>query len=310
MWPVGVVRLICLSIRKTRNSTISFTNDRKRSHLNGPDRRNRVSLLFYDNLYALFLVLYLSVRKICWVCYGSEVDEPELEWISPCQCRGATKWVHQLCLQQWVDEKQKGASSVDVSCPQCRFEYQIVYPNTSFLLVLYEKINKLVTSCSPMILSGVAAGSLYWVSFSYGYASTVLALGLEESIHFLGDQDIHFYVLFLPLMPWAMVGLKLLRFEVLLIKSWYWLTPMVYKLINKLPGFGHEPVQEYSFVPAHIPAASFVSRSIVSTVCLPLISSLAGWVLSYYMRSSSRLKRTILVSDLVVVLVFIYFQVV
>ena len=36
--------------------------------------------------------------------------------------------VHQLCLQRWVDEKQKGNYSGKVSCPQCNTEYIIVYP--------------------------------------------------------------------------------------------------------------------------------------------------------------------------------------
>jgi len=230
------------------------------------------------------------------VCYGNEYDEPDLEWISPCECRGATKWVHQLCLQQWVDEKQKGASSVDVSCPQCRFAYQIVYPDTNWLLYLYENINKLVTASSPAMLVGITAGSLYWMSFSYGYAATALALGPSESGRFLSNQEPGFHVIILPVIPWMIVGMKLLRFEVLIIKSWYWLTPFFYKMMNKLPGFAQERVQEYSFRPEQIPAGQFVSRSIVSTVTLPLISSALGWFLSFFMKSSC-LKRTLLVSE-------------
>ena len=233
------------------------------------------------------------------MCYGSEVDEPGLEWISPCQCRGATKWVHQLCLQQWVDEKQKGASSVDVNCPQCRFEYQIVYPDTSFLLLIYEHINNLLTSSSPVIIAGVAGSSLYWVLFTHGYVTTALALGKEEFVKFFGTQESSVVLVVLPLMPLAVLGLKLLRLEVYVIKASYWVAPVFYKLINKLSintGLGNEAVQEYSFVPANVPVVSFLSRSILSTFFLPFISSSVGWFLSFVMKSSSSLRRTVVVS--------------
>ena len=44
------------------------------------------------------------------------------------RCRGTTKWVHQTCLQRWVDEKQRGNSTTKVSCPQCNTEYLILFP--------------------------------------------------------------------------------------------------------------------------------------------------------------------------------------
>ncbi len=85
--------------------------------------------------------------KHCWVCFATDEDDFSACWVSPCRCRGTAKWVHQECLQRWVDEKQQGSSGGDlffffllsifrkifiylvkVACPQCNTEYIIVYP--------------------------------------------------------------------------------------------------------------------------------------------------------------------------------------
>merc|ERR1712088_1121502 len=49
-----------------------------------------------------------EIEKQCWICFASENDDPSAVWTSPCRCRGTSKWVHQACIQRWVDEKQKG----------------------------------------------------------------------------------------------------------------------------------------------------------------------------------------------------------
>lgn len=68
------------------------------------------------------------LRRNCWVCFATDEDDLSAEWVRPCRCRGTTKWVHQTCLQRWVDEKQRGNSTAKVSCPQCGTEYNIKYP--------------------------------------------------------------------------------------------------------------------------------------------------------------------------------------
>lgn len=63
------------------------------------------------------------------MCFATDEDDRTAEWVRPCRCRGSTKWVHQTCLQRWVDEKQRGNSTARVACPQCNAEYLIVFPN-------------------------------------------------------------------------------------------------------------------------------------------------------------------------------------
>ena len=53
--------------------------------------------------------------KHCWVCFATDEDDFSACWVSPCRCRGTAKWVHQECLQRWVDEKQQGSSGGSLS---------------------------------------------------------------------------------------------------------------------------------------------------------------------------------------------------
>lgn len=75
-------------------------------------------------------------KKHCWVCFCTEEDDQNALWVRPCNCKGTSEWVHQLCLLRWVDEKQKGNPLGEVSCPQCNTKYIIVYPDMGELTFL------------------------------------------------------------------------------------------------------------------------------------------------------------------------------
>lgn len=246
-------------------------------------------------------MLFLIGRRTCWVCFAAEEDEPGLEWTSPCRCRGATKWVHQDCLQPWIDQKQLGSSTIEVSCPQCQHPYDIVYPTTTPLLYVYEYGNRAITFLSPVILATLTASSLYWVSFTFGITSASIALGKERSIEFFSKPESSLVVVALPILPWVILGVKLLRPEVLTLRVWYGVVVPAIHLIRKMLPAGKSHISSDSqvqrrFVPAQTPVVPFLARSIVSTFLLPIYSSAIGWGLSYVMRSSSTLKRTLLVS--------------
>eukprot|EP00742_Colponemidia_sp_Colp-10_P022735 GILJ01026927.1.p1 GENE.GILJ01026927.1~~GILJ01026927.1.p1 ORF type:complete len:210 (-),score=4.65 GILJ01026927.1:26-655(-) len=46
----------------------------------------------------------------CWIC----LDEETEDLVSPCQCRGSIKWVHQQCVIGWMRESQK------LTCSLCQ----------------------------------------------------------------------------------------------------------------------------------------------------------------------------------------------
>ncbi len=86
---------------------------------------------------------FICRRRQCWLCLGQEeLDQPldqslstndskssdDSQWLSPCRCRGTAKWIHNECLQLWIDEKQKLDTSVAVKCSQCNTQYVLVFP--------------------------------------------------------------------------------------------------------------------------------------------------------------------------------------
>lgn len=211
-------------------------------------------------------------------------------------CRGATKWVHQLCLQQWIDEKQKGSSSVEVNCPQCQYTYEIVYPSGNFLLYIYEIGNRAVTFSSPLILAGLTASSLYWLSFTFGITAVSAALGRERSVEFFSQPDSSMAIVALPLMPWAILGFKVMRIEVQLLRVWYSvISPLINALMVKKSSSHTRQLSR--FIPAQVNILPYLSRCVVGTFFLPVVASSIGWALSYITSSISAPKRTLLVRE-------------
>lgn len=88
----------------------------------------------------------------CWVCFGTESDDyDEAIWLSPCQCKGTMKWVHEDCLQRWIDEKQERTNSHRVSCSQCNTHYIMCFPPVNYLVKLIEQYDRLLYGSSPFV---------------------------------------------------------------------------------------------------------------------------------------------------------------
>ena len=66
------------------------------------------------------------------------------------RCRGSTKWVHQACIQRWVDEKQKGNATAEVECPQCGLAYVIQLPYSNMLVATLDTVEKLIQKTCPV----------------------------------------------------------------------------------------------------------------------------------------------------------------
>lgn len=129
--------------------------------------QNRGSVIYYsrliplsescsgekDGVLKIMSLLSLLIYRSCWVCFATDEDDRTAEWVRPCRCRGSTKWVHQACLQRWVDEKQRGNSTARVACPQCNAEYLIVFPKLGKKIL---KSNKDI--CDVIIHNSVISG--------------------------------------------------------------------------------------------------------------------------------------------------------
>ncbi|PZC70469.1 hypothetical protein B5X24_HaOG216054, partial [Helicoverpa armigera] len=130
--------------------------------------------------------------KSCWVCFATEADDRLAAWVQPCKCIGTTKWVHQSCLQRWVDEKQRGNITRKVLCPQCKAEYIVVFPSMGAFVALLDAMEDITHKICPFIAGGVLLGSIYWIAITYG-AVTVMQVRLVLSVISFRFLDTHTY---------------------------------------------------------------------------------------------------------------------
>ena len=59
----------------------------------------------------------------CRICLD---DGDRCEFISPCRCKGTSRWVHRQCLDRWRSTKEDRAFS---SCTECLAKYKFLDPN-------------------------------------------------------------------------------------------------------------------------------------------------------------------------------------
>lgn len=159
-------------------------------------------------------------RKTCWVCFATEDDDSSTPWVRPCRCKGTTKWVHQLCLQRWIDEKQKGKSTSKVACPQCNTEYIIVFPKLGPLVFVMDKIDRIIYKVAPFVAGSILMGSVYWTAVTYGAITVMQVLGHKEGLNVMEGVDPIFLLICLPSIPVVLMLGKMCRWEDYLLRLW------------------------------------------------------------------------------------------
>lgn len=92
-------------------------------------------------------------QKKCWVCHETEAESlrDDVVWLNPCQCNGTMKWVHEHCLQTWIDRKQEQTNTNKVTCSQCKTYYIMRYPKINYLVRLIEQYDRLLYGSSPIV---------------------------------------------------------------------------------------------------------------------------------------------------------------
>lgn len=152
-------------------------------------------------------------KRHCWVCFCTDEDDQNALWVRPCNCKGTSKWVHQLCLQRWVDEKQKGNPLGKVSCPQCNTEYIIVYPDMGPLIVILDSVNTIIYRVCPIFAAGIMVGSIYWVAVTYGAITVMQIMGQENGLELVENADPLMLLMGLPTIPIALIFGKMIKWE-------------------------------------------------------------------------------------------------
>lgn len=152
-------------------------------------------------------------KRYCWVCFATDEDDCTALWVQPCQCSGTTRWVHESCLQRWVDEKQKGNSLERVHCPQCNTQYVIVFPPIGKLILVLDIADRIIYRVCPFIAAGVVIGSIYWTAVTYGALTIMQAVGAKEGLALMEQSDPLFLLIGLPTVPIMLILGRLVRWE-------------------------------------------------------------------------------------------------
>jgi hypothetical protein len=63
----------------------------------------------------------LSNRVYCRICYENEKDGGPI--LSPCQCQGSVKYIHEKCLKSWIESLK--ISPEESSCEICKYKFKI-----------------------------------------------------------------------------------------------------------------------------------------------------------------------------------------
>lgn len=241
---------------------------------------------------------YLYVSRRCWVCFGTDEDEPTNPWVVPCQCRGTTKWVHQSCLQRWIDEKQAGNSAATVSCPQCNTEYKIVFPPLGPLLQLIETLDRAVNKVCPFAAAGIVVGSLYWSAVTYGAVTVMQVLGHKDGLEVMEKADPLFLLVGLPTIPLALILGKMIRWEDHVLRLWRrhiskisLLSFFVPKIVTTGEYDGLPPREPADATPLSDPVSA--TRVLCGGLIMPTVATLIGKVCYGFVESG--LHRALLV---------------
>ncbi|XP_037533630.1 E3 ubiquitin-protein ligase MARCH5 isoform X1 [Nematolebias whitei] len=185
------------------------------------------------------VVAQQGLDRSCWVCFATDEDDRTAEWVRPCRCRGSTKWVHQACLQRWVDEKQRGNSTARVACPQCNAEYLIVFPKLGPVVYVLDLADRLISKAGPFAAAGIMVGSIYWTAVTYGAVTVMQVVGHKEGLDVMERADPLFLLIGLPTIPVMLILGKMIRWEDYVLRLWRKYSNKLQILNSIFPGFVH-----------------------------------------------------------------------
>jgi len=235
----------------------------------------------------------LNDDKHCWVCFGCEQDDPTASWVHPCRCRGTTKWVHQACIQRWVDEKQKGNTNVNVECPQCGTAYVIRFPRPTFIVSILDSGDMLIQRMCPIITGGVCVGSICWTMVTFGAVTLMQTVGHDRSLVIMERADPLLLLVVLPLVPVGLIIGQMIRWEETVLRFLRVTVPKTPVVRSLMPSFAYQPERRgiQSTIPPMSDPISY-SRDFCGALFFPTIATFLGATL--YKNVPSQLKRTIL----------------
>ncbi|XP_036354608.1 E3 ubiquitin-protein ligase MARCHF5-like [Octopus sinensis] len=139
----------------------------------------------------------------CRICLQYEEEDVESVLISPCACKGTNKWVHQSCINTWIDLKQDRNMDT-VECSLCRHNYCIIYPKSEVMRQISHWLES-AASIAGMAMLGV---SVYWSATTYGAFTVVQILGPRDAGRWFDRCSMGDLLLGLPCIPLALLSCR------------------------------------------------------------------------------------------------------
>uniref|UniRef100_A0A182RHJ2 E3 ubiquitin-protein ligase MARCHF5 n=1 Tax=Anopheles funestus TaxID=62324 RepID=A0A182RHJ2_ANOFN len=237
-------------------------------------------------------------ERYCWVCFATEEDDKFAPWVQPCNCRGATKWVHQSCLKRWIDEKQKGNPYKSISCPQCQTRYIIILPSMGSFALLLERLDIIAKQLSPGMAAGAIVCSIYWSAITFGAVTVLQTTGFERGLSMMEQAEPIALLLCLPTIPVALVIGRMFRWEDIVLRFLQnrQFDIRKYPVISLMLPVTNEPSPNYpEAFPSNTISASeplSVTRIFCGALLLPTVSTIVGKI--FFKSVKNDLHRTLL----------------
>ncbi|KAJ3040486.1 hypothetical protein HK097_002548 [Rhizophlyctis rosea] len=126
--------------------------------------------------------------KLCRICYGGVVDEPEQgRLISPCKCKGTMKFVHLGCLNEWRLRSHSRTSFLE--CDHCHYRYNLA--RTTWAKRITHEITLTLVTLTLFLLLALLSGFITKILLLFFYSPPPLS---SSSSSPEGEPDFLFFL--------------------------------------------------------------------------------------------------------------------
>eukprot|EP00730_Choanoeca_flexa_P012455 TRINITY_DN4291_c0_g1_i1.p1 TRINITY_DN4291_c0_g1~~TRINITY_DN4291_c0_g1_i1.p1 ORF type:complete len:323 (+),score=42.71 TRINITY_DN4291_c0_g1_i1:167-1135(+) len=142
-------------------------------------------------------------ERLCWICYGTDADFPNMKWISPCRCNGTMQYVHEACLLRWIAEKELDRFE-PLRCPQCNTRLIVSEQNRPWLVSIGDIYLETVSELAPFAIV-VGLGAVCWSGLAcYGALvySTTTGISIRQLVQ---RHNPLVLIAVLPILPCVLV---------------------------------------------------------------------------------------------------------
>ncbi|OUC41430.1 zinc finger, C3HC4 type [Trichinella nativa] len=211
-----------------------------------------------------------QTSDVCFFCLESKEESKNSNWLNPCLCCGSTKWVHENCLQRWIDVMQMGDSLTPVQCTQCGYQYRLRYPPFPLPMKLLIKVDQAISYACPVLTGAFVFGSIYWIAVTFGGVTFIQVFGDADAYEILSRLHPALLFVLFPAIPISLMSLQLFHWE-----------NSVAAMLERLLLPRQNPPS------ASVEVAQSFTRSICYALLMPTIASWVGEILLGNVISSS-----------------------